>query len=45
MNMSTPGNVAKLGPAQNNKQTAKVVRPWLGSNLQCIIQHTAESAH
>ena len=23
----------------------KVVRPWLGSNLECISQHTTESAH
>ena len=35
--MSAPGNAVKLGTAKN--------RPWLGANLQCISQHTTESAH
>ena len=43
--MSTPGNTAKLGAIHSNIQTAKVVRPWLGANLQRISQHTNESAY
>ena len=44
--MSTPGNTAKLGATHSNIQTAQsIVRPWLGANLQCISQHTTESAH
>ena len=43
--MSTPGNTAKLGTVHNNIRYCKVVRTWFGSNLQCISQHTTESAH
>ena len=43
--MSTPGNTAKLGTAHSNIQTAQSSQPWLGANLQCISQHTTESAH
>ena len=45
--MSTPGNTAKLGATtqQHTDSTIKVVRPWLGANLQCISQHTTESAY
>ena len=43
--MSTPGNTAKLGPHTATYKQHKVVRPWLGANLQCISQHTTESAH
>ena len=43
--MSTPGNIMKLGTAHSNIQTAQsIIRPWLGENLQCISQHTTESA-
>ena len=43
--MSTPGNTAKLGAtrAATDRQH-KEVRPWLGANLECISQHTTESA-
>ena len=37
--MSTIGNTMK------SHTQHKVVRPWLGANLQCISQHTTESAH
>ena len=46
--MSTPGNSANLGTAHSNIQTVHscpFVRPWLGLNIQCISQHTTESAH
>ena len=36
--MNTPGNTATC-------RQHKVVCPWLGANLQCISQHTTESAH
>ena len=45
--MSTPGNTAKLGATHSNIQTAQrgpSLTPWLGANLQCISQHTTESA-
>ena len=44
---STPGNTAKLGTAQqqHTDSTKLIVRLWLGANLQCISQHTTESAH
>ena len=41
--MSTPGNTAKLGTATDRQH--KVIGPWWGANLQCISQHTTESAH
>ena len=47
-NMNTSGNAEKLGIAHSNIQTLKqnkVIRSWLGANLQCISQHTTESAH
>ena len=42
--MNFPGNTAKLGATHSNIQTAQRGRPWLGTNLQCISQHTTESA-
>ena len=42
--MSTPGTTAKLGATHSNIQTGKRGPPWLGANLQCIIQHETESA-
>ena len=43
--MSTPGITAKLGATHSNiYRQHKEVRPWLGANLQCISQHTTESA-
>ena len=41
--MSTPGNTAK-DPHTATYRQHKEVRPWLGANLQCISQHTTESA-
>ena len=41
MNMSAPGNT----PHSATYRKHKVVRPWMGSTLQCVSQHTTESAH
>ena len=48
--MKTPANTAKLGTMRSNIQTAQPtvptqVRSWVGTNLQCIGQHTSEPAH
>ena len=44
--MNTPSNTAKLGTALNNIQTAQRGPSLVGSELiQCISQHTTESAH
>ena len=43
--MSTHDNTAKLRAIHSNIQTAlSIVSLWLGTNLQCISQHTTESA-
>ena len=42
--MSTPGNTAKQELHTAAYRQHKEVRPWLGANLQCINQHTTESA-
>ena len=46
--MSTPGELVTQRSLEPNTETNtqhKVVRPWLGANLQCISQHNTESAH
>ena len=43
---STPGKVTQRSqePYTATYRQHKVVRPWLGANLQCISKHTTESA-
>ena len=43
--MSAPGKQQSYELPASTYRQLKVARPWLGSNIQCISQHTTESAH
>ena len=38
-------NSITINEMHNAILTKVIVSPWLGSNLQCISQHSSESAH